>query len=62
MICRESGEQVEENPERWRPCRGEELWSAAGSETEYMRMNERDQSGRVRLQEVEINQVEDIKY
>nr|XP_033493144.1 uncharacterized protein LOC117263658 [Epinephelus lanceolatus] len=62
VICSESREQVEENLERWRNALERRRMKVNHSKTEYMCVNEKDPSGTVRLQGVEINKVEDYKY
>ncbi|KAF7658937.1 hypothetical protein LDENG_00005840 [Lucifuga dentata] len=62
VICSESREQVEENLERWRYALERRGMKVSRSKTEYMAVNERDSSGMVRLQGIEIKKVEDFKY
>ena len=62
VICSESREQVEEKLERWRFALERRGMKVSRSKTEYMCVNEREPSGRVRLQGEEIKKVEDFKY
>ena len=62
VICSETMEQVEEKLERWRFALERRGMKVSHSKTEYMCVNERDTSGRVRLQGEEIKKVEDFKY
>ena len=62
VICSESREEVEEKLERWRFVLERRGMRVSRSKTEYMCVNERDPSGRVRLQGEEIKKVEDFKY
>ncbi|KAM7373883.1 hypothetical protein PAMP_006573 [Pampus punctatissimus] len=62
VICSESREQVEEKLERWRFVLERRGMKVSRSKTEYMCVNERDPSRRVRLQGEEIKKVEDFKY
>ncbi|TKS65679.1 RNA-directed DNA polymerase from mobile element jockey [Collichthys lucidus] len=62
VICSKSREQVEEKLERWRFALERREMKFSHSKTEYMCVNERDASGRVRLQGEEIKKVEDFKY
>lgn len=62
VICSENREQVEEKLERWRFALERRGMKVSRSKTEYMCVNERDPSGRVRLQGEEIKKVEDFKY
>ncbi|KAK3559330.1 hypothetical protein QTP86_012758 [Hemibagrus guttatus] len=50
VICSESREQVEENLERWRFALERRGMKVSCSKTEYMCVNEREGSGKVRLQ------------
>ena len=61
VICSESREQVEEKLERWRFALERRGIKFSHSKTEYMCVNERDASGRVKLQGEEIKKVEDFK-
>ncbi|MCJ8737270.1 hypothetical protein PDJAM_G00021940 [Pangasius djambal] len=62
VICSESREQVEENLERWRFALERRGMKVSRSKTEYMRVNEREGSGTVRLQGVEVKKVQEFKY
>uniref|UniRef100_A0A3B3BTI6 ribonuclease H n=1 Tax=Oryzias melastigma TaxID=30732 RepID=A0A3B3BTI6_ORYME len=62
VICSESREQVEVELERWRFALERRGMKVSRSKTEYMCVNERNQSGRVRLQGEEIKKVEEFKY
>ena len=62
VICSENREQVDEKLERWRFALERRGMKVSRSKTEYMCVNERDPSGRVRLQGEEIKKVEDFKY
>ncbi|XP_051793650.1 uncharacterized protein LOC127530564 [Acanthochromis polyacanthus] len=62
VICSESREQVEEKLEAWRFALERRGMKVSRSKTEYLCVNERDPSGRVRLQGEEIKKVEDFKY
>ncbi|KAK3548436.1 hypothetical protein QTP70_013068, partial [Hemibagrus guttatus] len=62
VICSESREQVEENLERWRFALERRGMKVSGSKTEYMRVNEREGSGTVRLQGEEVKKVQEFKY
>ncbi|KAK3543975.1 hypothetical protein QTP70_032735, partial [Hemibagrus guttatus] len=62
VICSESREQVEENLERWRFALERRGMKVSGSKTEYMCVNEREGSGTVRLQGVEVKKVQEFKY
>ncbi|KAK3532178.1 hypothetical protein QTP86_009192 [Hemibagrus guttatus] len=62
VICSESREQVEENPERWRFALERRGMKVSHSKTEYMCMNEREGSGTVRLQGEEVKKVQAFKY
>ena len=53
---------MEEKLERWRFALERRGMKVSRSKTEYMCVNERDPSGRVRLQGEEIKKVEDFKY
>lgn len=59
VICRE---QVEGNLEGWRYAPEGRGIKVSRSETEYMCVNERDQSEIVSLQGGEVKKVEDFKY
>ena len=60
LICSESREQVEENLERWRS--GKKIGGMKVSKTIDICVNEMDDSGTVRLQEVEVEKVHEFKY
>ena len=62
VICSESREQVEENLERWRYALERRGMKVSRSKTEYMCVNERNPSGTMRLQGVEVKKVDDFKY
>ncbi|KAK3559772.1 hypothetical protein QTP86_020723 [Hemibagrus guttatus] len=62
VICSESREQVEENLERWRFVLERRGMKVSGSKTEYMCVNEREESGTVRLQGEEVKKVQEFKY
>ncbi|KAK3560236.1 hypothetical protein QTP86_002180 [Hemibagrus guttatus] len=62
VICSESGEQVEENLERWRFALERRGMKVSRSKTEYMCGNEREGSGTVRLQGEEVKKVQEFKY
>ncbi|KAK3510410.1 hypothetical protein QTP70_005908 [Hemibagrus guttatus] len=62
VICSESREQVEENPERWRFALERRGMKVSRSKTEYMCVNEREGSGTVRLQGEEVKKVHEFKY
>ncbi|KAK3519034.1 hypothetical protein QTP70_016148 [Hemibagrus guttatus] len=62
VICSESREQVEENLERWRFALERRGMKVSHSKTEYMCVNEREESGTVRLQGEEVKKVQDFKY
>ncbi|KAK3570329.1 hypothetical protein QTP86_017160 [Hemibagrus guttatus] len=62
VICSESREQVEENLERWRFALERRGMKVSRSKTEYMCVNEREGSGKVRLQGEEVKKVEEFKY
>ncbi|KAK3551899.1 hypothetical protein QTP70_031557 [Hemibagrus guttatus] len=62
VICSESREQVEENLERWRFALERRGMKVSRSKTEYMCGNEREGSGTVRLQGVEVKKVQEFKY
>ncbi|KAK3525945.1 hypothetical protein QTP70_011035 [Hemibagrus guttatus] len=62
VICSESREQVEENLERWRFALERRGMKVSRSKTEYMCVNEREGSGRVRLQGEEVKKVQEFKY
>ncbi|KAM8853652.1 putative transposon-derived protein F52C9.6 [Synchiropus picturatus] len=62
VICDESKEQVEDRLERWRFALQRRGIEVSRSKTEYMCVNERDPSGQVKLQGVEIKKVGDFKY
>ncbi|KAK3511438.1 hypothetical protein QTP70_008678 [Hemibagrus guttatus] len=55
-------EQVEENLERWRFALERRGMKVSRSKTEYMCVNEREGSGRVRLQGEEVKKVQEFKY
>ena len=61
VICSESREQVEVELERWRFALERRGMKVSRSKTEYMCVNERNQSGRVRLQGEEIKKEEEFK-
>ncbi|KAK3563754.1 hypothetical protein QTP86_034480 [Hemibagrus guttatus] len=62
VICSESGQQVEENLERWRFALERRGMKVSRSKTEYMCVNEREGSGTVRLQGEEVKKVQEFKY
>ncbi|KAK3569461.1 hypothetical protein QTP86_031440, partial [Hemibagrus guttatus] len=62
VICSESREQVEENLERWRFALERRGMKVSRSKTEYMCVNEREESGTVRLQGEEVKKVQEFKY
>ncbi|KAK3510464.1 hypothetical protein QTP70_008662 [Hemibagrus guttatus] len=62
VICSESREQAEENPERWRFALERRGMKVSRSKTEYMCVNEREGSGTVRLQSEEVKKVQEFKY
>ncbi|KAK3506303.1 hypothetical protein QTP70_017471, partial [Hemibagrus guttatus] len=62
VICSESREQVEENLERWRFALERRGMKVSRSKTEYMCVNEREGSGKVRLQGEEVKKVQECKY
>ncbi|KAK3561048.1 hypothetical protein QTP86_026390 [Hemibagrus guttatus] len=62
VICSDSREQVEENLERWRFALERRGMKVSRSKTEYMCVNEREGSGTVRLQGVEVKKVQEFKY
>ena len=62
VICSERREQVEEKQEWWRFALERRGMKVSRSNMEYMCVNERDPSGRVRLQGEEIKNVKDIQY
>ncbi|KAK3539909.1 hypothetical protein QTP70_019554 [Hemibagrus guttatus] len=62
VICSESMEQVEENPERWRFALERRGMKVSRSKTEYMCVNEREGSGTVRLQGEDVKKVQEFKY
>ncbi|KAK3506198.1 hypothetical protein QTP70_018857, partial [Hemibagrus guttatus] len=62
VICSESTEQVEENLERWRFALERRGMKVSRSKTEYMCVNEREESGTVRLQGEEVKKVQEFKY
>ncbi|KAK3575071.1 hypothetical protein QTP86_019752, partial [Hemibagrus guttatus] len=62
VICSESREQVEENLERWRFALEGRGMKVSRSKTEYMCVNEREESGTVRLQGEEVKKVQEFKY
>ncbi|KAK3535914.1 hypothetical protein QTP70_021210 [Hemibagrus guttatus] len=62
VICSESREKVEENLERWRFALERRGMKVSRSKTEYMCVNEREGSGRVRLQGEEVKKVQEFKY
>ncbi|KAK3527314.1 hypothetical protein QTP86_020244, partial [Hemibagrus guttatus] len=62
VICSESGEQVEENLERWRFALERRGMKVSRSKTEYMCVKEREGSGTVRLQGEEMKKVQEFKY
>ncbi|KAK3559672.1 hypothetical protein QTP86_013919, partial [Hemibagrus guttatus] len=62
VICSESREQVEENLERWRFALERRGMKVSRSKTEYMCVNEREGSERVRLQGEEVQNVQEFKY
>ncbi|KAK3559045.1 hypothetical protein QTP86_000049 [Hemibagrus guttatus] len=62
VICSESREQVEESLERWRFVLERRGMKVSRSKTEYMCVNEREGSGRVRLQGEEVKKVQEFKY
>ncbi|KAK3557177.1 hypothetical protein QTP70_024696 [Hemibagrus guttatus] len=61
VICSESREQVEENLERWRFALEGRGMKVSRSKTEYMCVNEREESGTVRLQGEEVKNVQQFK-
>ncbi|KAF7708713.1 hypothetical protein HF521_017770, partial [Silurus meridionalis] len=61
VICGESGEQVEKSLERWRYALERRGMKVSRSKTEYMCVNERKGSGVVRLQEEEVEKVEEFR-
>ncbi|KAK3556101.1 hypothetical protein QTP70_005240 [Hemibagrus guttatus] len=62
VICSESREQVEENLERWRFALERRGMKVSRSKTEYMCVNEREGSGKLRLQGEEVKKVQEFKY
>ncbi|MCJ8733439.1 hypothetical protein PDJAM_G00223370 [Pangasius djambal] len=62
VFCSESREQVEENLERWRFALERRGMKVSRSKTEYMCVNEREGSGKVRLQGEEVKKVQEFKY
>ncbi|KAK3507887.1 hypothetical protein QTP70_002436 [Hemibagrus guttatus] len=61
-VASESREQVEENLERWRFVLERRGMKVSRSKTEYMCVNEREGSGKVRLQGEEVKKVQEFKY
>ena len=57
VICSESREQVEGNLERWKYVLERREMRASCSKTEYMCFNEREASGTLRLQRVEVEKI-----
>lgn len=62
VICDESRAQVEEKVQRWRYAQEERGMKIIRSKTEYMSVNERNMSGTVKWQGLEVKKVEDLKY
>ncbi|KAK3515358.1 hypothetical protein QTP70_018753 [Hemibagrus guttatus] len=62
VICSESREQVEGNPERWRFALERRGMKVSRSKAEYMCVNEREGSGTVRLLGEEVKKVQEFKY
>jgi hypothetical protein len=62
VISSESREQVEEKLEMWRFALERRGMKVSRSKTEYMCVNERDPSEKVKLQGEEIKKVKDFKY
>ncbi|MCJ8731973.1 hypothetical protein PDJAM_G00205620 [Pangasius djambal] len=62
VICSESREQVEENLERWGFALERRGMKVSRSKTEYMCVNEREESGTVSLQGEEVKKVQEFKY
>ncbi|KAI5088116.1 serine/arginine repetitive matrix protein 4 isoform X2 [Silurus meridionalis] len=61
VICGESREQVEKSLERWRYVLERRGMKVSRSKTEYMCVNERKGSGKVRLQGEEVEKVEEFR-
>ncbi|XP_051781188.1 uncharacterized protein LOC127527216, partial [Erpetoichthys calabaricus] len=62
VICSDSREQVEETLERWRYALERRGMKVSRNKTEYMCVNEREVSGMVRMQGVELAKVDEFKY
>lgn len=61
VFCRESSEQVKGHLKRWRFAIKEQE-RRSGTVIQWMCVNERESSGTVKLQKVEVKKVEDVKY
>ncbi|KAI5090362.1 epoxide hydrolase 1 [Silurus meridionalis] len=61
VICGESREQVKKSLERWRYALERRGMKVSRSKTEYMCVNEREGSGVMRLQEEEVEKVEEFR-
>ncbi|KAG2462952.1 YSM6 protein, partial [Polypterus senegalus] len=62
VICSDSREQVEETLERQRYALERRGMKVSRNKTEYMCINEREVSGMVRMQGVELAKVDEFKY
>ena len=62
VICTESKERVEEKLESWRYALERREMKVNRRKTEYMRVNERQDNGTVKMQGEEVSKVEDFKY
>ncbi|MBN3293353.1 YSM6 protein, partial [Polypterus senegalus] len=62
VICSDSREQVEETLERWRYALGRRGMKVSRNKTEYMCVNEREVSGMVRMEGVQLTKVDEFKY
>ncbi|XP_051780741.1 uncharacterized protein LOC127527129 [Erpetoichthys calabaricus] len=62
VICSDSREQVEETLERWRSALERRGMKVSRNKTEYMCGNEREVSGMVRMQGIELVKVDEFKY
>ena len=62
VIYSDSSEQVEEKPKRWRYGLERRGIKVSHSKTEYMYVNERNPSGKVRLQDAKVKKVEYFKH
>ena len=62
VICSESKERVEEKLESWRYGLERRGMKVNRRKTEYMCVNERQVNGTVKMQEEEVEKVEDFRY